>query len=73
MCYLHYKHAVLLSHQEEMQFSDGGFMNFVSTEKEVKKFIFFLIRLLTKINPRLTFLTVIGEMELELGGSQVSR
>lgn len=42
MCYLHYKHAVLLSHQEEMQFSDGGFMNFVSTEKEVKRNIFFL-------------------------------
>lgn len=46
MCYLHYEHAVLLSHQEEMQFSDanmsldGGFMNFVSTEKEAKKIFF---------------------------------
>lgn len=60
------------SSQMEICYLDGGFMNFVRTEKEAKH-TFFLIRLLIKINPSLTFLTVIGEMELELGGSQVSR
>lgn len=65
------KRSTVLIIKYELCYLDDDFMNFVRTEKGAEK-CFFLVRLLIKINPSLTFLILIGEIKLELWGSEVS-